>query len=152
MEKKKSKAFGVIPVFKNTDGSFLFCLIKQYQGHWGFPKGHMSKGESEEEAAVRELKEETGINDVKLLGNKFFIEKYGIDRKGEIREKTVKYFLGTIPNISTGTPENFKKEIIDLKWTNYKEAKHLITFSEAREMLDDVFKYLKAEIGRSKVV
>ena len=37
-------------------------LVQQSSGNWGFPKGHLEKGESETEAAIRETKEEIGIN------------------------------------------------------------------------------------------
>lgn len=37
---------------------------------WGFPKGHMEEGESEEETALRELSEETGIYWTKSLDNR----------------------------------------------------------------------------------
>ena len=43
-----------------------YLLIKQNAGHWGFPKGHVEAGETEIETALREVKEETGL-DVELL-------------------------------------------------------------------------------------
>ena len=53
-------------------------LHRQYTapGHWGFPKGHQDAGESEKETAIRELKEETGIDAVNLLEDKTFTEHY----------------------------------------------------------------------------
>ena len=39
------------------------------QGHWDFPKGHVDKGETEIETAIRELEEETGIKKIILLKN-----------------------------------------------------------------------------------
>src|SRR3989344_4714754 len=114
METKKEQSFGVIPVFKENN-NFLFCLIHEAEGHWGFPKGHQDAGESEEETAKRELQEETGINNV-ILDKKSFIE-------------------------------NFKKEILELRWVNYNEAKQLLTFPEAREVLNQAFEYLKTEFS-----
>ena len=50
------RSYGVIPVH---NGKFL--LLKQNKGHWGFPKGHKEGNETDEECALRELKEESGI-------------------------------------------------------------------------------------------
>jgi len=142
MESKKEESFGIIPVFKNVDGSFVFCLIRHKEGHWGFPKGHRDIRESEEETAKRELKEETGISTVDFLNNKFFIEEYAFEQDGIIHDKSVKYFLGFVPTMVATTPDNFKKEISELKWLKYKDASELLTFPEAREALDQVFEYL----------
>ena len=37
-------------------------MVKQLLGHWGFPKGHIEKDETEYETALREVKEETNID------------------------------------------------------------------------------------------
>jgi diadenosine hexaphosphate hydrolase (ATP-forming) len=46
-------------VLFNREGEVL--LIRDRQGFWVFPKGHLDEGESLEQAAVREVEEETGI-------------------------------------------------------------------------------------------
>lgn len=143
MESIKEKSFGVVPVHEDRKNNLFFCLIRHAEGHWGFPKGHQDAGESEEETAIRELKEETGINIVNFFNNKSFIEEYGFEQDGIVHDKSVKYFLGFIPSMISTTPNNFKKEIPELKWTSYKEAKKLITFPKAKQILDEVFKYLK---------
>lgn len=64
------KSIGVIPFHKDTTGALYFCVVHHSGGHWGFPKGHTKEGEEELETALRELREETGINEVK--GRDFF--------------------------------------------------------------------------------
>ena len=63
--KEREKSCGCIIINKNK-----VLLIKQTKGHWGFPKGHVEKDETEIETAIREVKEETGldIKDLKLVG------------------------------------------------------------------------------------
>jgi len=62
MEEEKSA--GAVTFYK--EGSNIEFLLLHYgKGHWGFPKGHIEANESEEQAMLRELEEETGINDVK---------------------------------------------------------------------------------------
>ena len=51
---------GVI-VFKRDRGKLKYLVIKSFTGVHGFPKGHIEAGESEKEAAIREVLEETGL-------------------------------------------------------------------------------------------
>ena len=139
---KEDKSFGIIPVFKDVKGGFIFCLVQHAGEHWGFPKGHQDMGESEQETAMRELKEETGIDKIDLF-NQPFIEKYSFIKNDFQHNKTVKYFLGFVSSMATKIPDNFKKEISNLRWVNYREAKQLITFPGAKEILDQAFEYLK---------
>ena len=54
-------------VYRMDAGQPLYLLIKNKRSaHWGFPKGHMEKGETQEETAKREVLEETGMH-IRLL-------------------------------------------------------------------------------------
>ena len=56
------KSCGAI-VYRKHHGNTEILLIKHINsGHWSFPKGHMEQGESETETALREIKEETGLD------------------------------------------------------------------------------------------
>ena len=142
MEIKGEKSFGVIPVFRDSNNNLFFCLIRHKKGHWGFPKGHRDKGESDEKTALRELKEETDIDIVNLLDNQFFFEKYSFQKDSFYHDKTVKYFLGFTPSSVAMTRKNFKNEIPELRWVTYEEAKQLITFPEAKEVLNQAHDFL----------
>ena len=143
MKNKEDKSFGIIPVFKDFNGNFIFCLVRHAEGHWSFPKGHPQMGESEQETATRELKEETGIDDIHLLNNQSFFEKYSFEKNNFKYNKSNKYFLGIVSSMNASTPDNFKNEIPELKWATYEEAKKIITFPEAREILKKAFEYLQ---------
>ena len=55
------KSCGAI-IYRIKDDNLEFLTIShRSDGHWGFPKGHVEKGESEEETAIREIYEETGL-------------------------------------------------------------------------------------------
>jgi len=148
MENIKEKSFGVIPVFRDKENNLFFCLVQHAEGHWGFPKGHPEPGESEKETAARELEEETGIDMIDFSSNKSFIEEYAFEQDGIIHDKSVKYFFGFVSSVVSATPDNFKKEIPELKWVTYEDAKKLITFPEAKRILEEVFEYLK-ELGKT---
>ena len=75
----KEKSCGCIIIDNNK-----VLLVQQNQEFWGFPKGHVEGDETEEETALREVKEETNL-DVKILGNKKYKIEYVTD-KGNPKE------------------------------------------------------------------
>ncbi|MEM4296479.1 MAG: NUDIX domain-containing protein [Candidatus Anstonellales archaeon] len=62
MRKEKSAGF---VVYNPNNKKFL--ILHYEEGHWDFPKGHIEKDESPEQAALRELEEETGIKKVNVI-------------------------------------------------------------------------------------
>ncbi len=139
---KEDKSYGVIPFFKDQNSEIFICLVYSNKGHWGFPKGHADPGETEEIAAIRELKEETGITDINLINNISFTEKFYLEKKGVPYNKTVVYFLGRTNSIENTIPDDFKNEIPELKWVTYKQAIELLTFPERKLILEDAYKFL----------
>ena len=70
----QTSAGGVVfrPYIRKKDGKpgFLVGLIERSQsGWWDLPKGHLEKGETEEQAAIREVEEESGLNAGGALGS-----------------------------------------------------------------------------------
>jgi bis(5'-nucleosidyl)-tetraphosphatase len=95
---RQVKSCGVI-LFK--DAPICSFLLMKHATRFDLPKGHMEKGESEVECALRELFEETGISsDLVLLDPDFRFETiyYPHDQQlnGEKVEKTVVIFLGQL--------------------------------------------------------
>lgn len=59
------------------------ALIRTHRGSgWTFPKGHIEEGESDEEAARREIEEETGLTDLELVDDLGHYERYRIGPNG----------------------------------------------------------------------
>ena len=131
------RSFGIIPFIKDGD-DYKFLLIQHVSGdgngaHWSFPKGHKEKGESEKDAAMREFKEETGIEKVSIIDGKEIIERYFFTKRGETINKVVKFFLGFL-----ASPERVNiqpEEVYNYKWVTFSEAMRFITFSEAKGTL-----------------
>lgn len=144
METIKDDSIGVIPVFKEDEKNPLFLLIRHNDGgHWAFPKGHQHEGESVEQTAKRELYEETGIKEVILDLEKKFIQKYEYERSGNHFIKTVIYYLGFVYNIETEIPQEFRDEVIEMRWLPYEEALTLLTHDNSKNILREVVAYIK---------
>jgi hypothetical protein len=77
-------------VFEEMEGALHVLMIQHRAGHWSFPKGHMEKGESEHETAIREVREETGV-EIEIASN-FRGESTYSPRNGV--SKTVAFFIG----------------------------------------------------------
>ena len=138
-------AVGIIPVYRKED-TFLFCLVQHEDGHWGFPKGHKEGEEGDEETARRELREETGIDQIKLVPDITFVEHYSFERDGRRLDKEVTYFLGIVSGMKSEIDVSFTDEIIGVRWLPHEEAKQAITFDESRKLLDEVWGYLEKHL------
>ena len=131
---------GVIPV-RLTDGQRQYLLIQHHAGHWGFPKGHPEPGESDAEAAARELAEETGLTDAEILDQPTFDEHYVFMKKGGQKvHKTVRYFIG---RVSSGEVIIQPEEVADFFWGNAGAAREKLTFEEGRKLLDAAETYFQ---------
>ena len=106
-------------------------IIKQSNGDWGFPKGHVEEDESEIETALREVKEETNL-DVSIVSDKRHKMEYYIDRG---------IFKEVILFLAHPITSNLKKqdgEIDDVRWLNIDDALNLLTFDNSKNALKDL--------------
>jgi bis(5'-nucleosidyl)-tetraphosphatase len=131
MPAKSERSAGVLVYRLDDEGEPHFLLL-DYGRYWDYPKGHVEKGEDDLTAAKRELREETGIEDVTLDGSfrhdmsYFFRDK----RKGLIR-KTVVFFLG-----STGAQVvAVSDEHVAAEFLPYDRALERVTYANAKTAL-----------------
>lgn len=86
----QEKSAGAI-IFRMKEGVPHYLILHYHSGHWEFARGHIDEGESEMQTAVREIEEETGLKDLKIIQGfkgytKFVFKKvYGLT--GEARKK-----------------------------------------------------------------
>jgi len=126
-------SFGIIPIWNdNTSRRFLLVRSKNTQ-EWAFPKGHKNDGETDEQAALRELAEETGLRDVSIIPNLSFTDSYNFQRAGAKIHKTVTFFSATANNSVVVID---KTEIDDFRWATYKEALATLSFEEPKRILE----------------
>jgi len=107
-------------------------LVLDYGRHWDYPKGHLEKGETAWQAAVRELREETGIKQVDRVGKAERRMEYAFysPKKGHVR-KTVTYFVGQTRKREVRVSDEHE----GFAWLPYEEALGKLTYGNARDML-----------------
>src|SRR3989338_3513288 len=126
---KKERSAGAVIFRKGKEIKYL--LLHYEAGHWDFPKGHIEEKEAELDTIRREVREETGIDDIELVPN--FKEKiqYYYKINGELMHKEVVFCLAK-------TEEEKVKisfEHIGYIWLPYDKAMEKLTFRNAKEML-----------------
>ena len=90
---------------------------------WSLPKGTPEEGETREETALREVREESGL-EVRILSY-FDAISYSFVRTGERIEKTVHYY---IMEAIGGSFDQYDKEFDELRWVRMDEAVRLLDF------------------------
>ncbi|MHB9144362.1 MAG: NUDIX hydrolase [Symbiobacteriia bacterium] len=97
-------------VFKTARPTQLLLILDRY-GHWTLPKGHVEPGETVEEAALREIREETGIQG-KIIGKVGEASYTYQDYRGTV-DKMVHYYL---VEAVEGSPKPQLSEVREAKW------------------------------------
>ena len=135
---RQDESFGVIPLSKKQGRWEVFLIQHNRSGYWGFPKGHAEDNETPEQAAFRELKEETNLELVHLLKKEPLMEQYTFIMEGERVFKRVSYFLAEV----SGNIVLQSQEIHDGKWVPLSEALAQVTHQEGKSILAQVEKIL----------
>ncbi|MBI4143302.1 NUDIX domain-containing protein [Candidatus Woesearchaeota archaeon] len=133
MGHRKSKGFS-----SGQKDGIKYLLLHYGAGHWDFPKGHQEKNEKEEQTALREIKEETGIEEIEFVDGFRQVISYYYKRDNETIFKEVIFFLG-----HSATDEvTLSKEHIGYAWLNYEHAFKKLTFNNAKELIKKANEFL----------
>ncbi len=121
-----------------------YLLLKYEMGHWGFVKGNIEVGESKKETIMRELKEETSIDDAKIIGE--FEESYNYYYKfdGNLIQKQVDCFLIKSKKKSV----NLSYEHTDYTWLPYQKAIEQLSHENTRKILKKAHAFLQSRLDR----
>jgi bis(5'-nucleosidyl)-tetraphosphatase len=131
-------------VFRRAPGGPKFLLLKYPAGHWDLPKGNIEKGEEPIQTMVREVREETGITDLRVVPGYERKIEYFYRRDGKKVHKTVVFFLAETPVEKV----TISFEHQDYGWFDYAEAIKTVTYPNARRLIREGEAFMGAE-GRA---
>ena len=125
---KTEKSCGAV-VFREKDYKTQILLIRHLNGgHWAFPKGHVETGETEEQTALREILEETGLS-VQLDNTYRKVVTYSPKRDVI---KDVVYFVAVADDSEAVAQE---EEISRIKWVDMQDAITHVSFDNDKKIL-----------------
>ena len=126
-------AAGGIIVDQSTDGRRLLLVHRPRYDDWSFPKGKFDPGETVEEAALREVREETGLKCRIVRPLPVMSYRYRTRNTGRLKPKVVHYFLMEAISRRIRVPGD---EVDAADWFTFDEAYRKLTYSQDRKVLE----------------
>jgi 8-oxo-dGTP diphosphatase len=141
--KREFSAGGI--VFKGSGKDLQFILVRNYKAdrdvnYWGFPKGHLEEGETSKEAALREVKEETGVE--AEITEKVDKIEYFFKWQGEKVFKVVTFFL---MKYVAGEVQFQASELAEADWFSPDDALKTISFENEKKLFQKALEILDGE-------
>jgi 8-oxo-dGTP pyrophosphatase MutT (NUDIX family) len=134
------------------DNGTIALVKSESSDSWLFPKGHLEAGETDEQAARREILEETGIDSLEFIDDLGEFTRPPIqNEKGNFEAKTIKMFLFAAPSGAALKPT---MEITNARWVPYREVPgmlgtpHIDWFVRDRAWFATVFDRVREAIQR----
>lgn len=134
----KTQVSAGIIVFRVNHGQREYLLLHYIGGHWDLAKGKIEGDESKQDAAVRELLEETSLT-AKIIDGFEHHLSYHFRHQGSLIEKTVYFFVGELESGRV----HLSDEHIGFAWLSYEDSLKKLTFENAREIIKKAELFLR---------
>jgi 8-oxo-dGTP pyrophosphatase MutT (NUDIX family) len=131
-------------VFRRDQSDVRFLLIRDPYTNWGLPKGHIEGGETPEQAALREVEEETGLSDLSIVAPLPTIDWFFRDR-GKLVHKFCHFFL--VESLGGEAVPQIDEGITEIIWRSPAVAVETVSYSNAREVMRAAAHLLQPEQG-----
>lgn len=141
---KRERSCGAV-VYRKKKGELEILLIcHKNGGHWAFPKGHVEKGETDEETALREIREETGLQ-VKLKTD--FQASVAYSPKPDVMKDVIYFAAKAEKEVEVKAQE---EELLGFCWLSPADAMQRVTYQNDKEILSAFLRYREEKAKRKK--
>jgi len=118
-------------VIYHRDKGIPFYLLLKYPTYWGFVKGMVEPGETEEQTINRESAEEAGLYDLKIMPRFREVQHYFYKFENELIRKDAVYFIAKTESWKV----KISHEHETYRWCSYEDALQLMKLRANRELL-----------------
>ena len=130
------KSCGAV-VYTKAGDAIKYVLVQSLEGFWGFPKGHMEKGETEEQTALREIYEEVRLRPTLVPGFRA-VDEYPLPEKEGVIKQVV-FFCAEYEHQDI-QPQ--AEELLCAALVPYDEALAMLDFESSRRILREAHAFL----------
>lgn len=127
-------------IFRKTKDGLQYLVVQSVLHHtWGFPKGHLEKGEDTHQAARREVHEETAL---RPKFNYDFLHELTYNTEFKTR-KTVTFFLAQAEKA-----DQVRRQLAEIqaaKWVDFKEGLDTLSYQGLRDILTKANRYIEEQ-------
>ncbi len=123
-------------ILREIEGELKIALAQHQRTDktWVFPKGHVEEGESIEAAALREIHEEAGLDNVQLIKHLGTIVRESVKHNGDLEQKTIHFFLAyALENNQSPSPTDLL--FTEVGWFKPAEAIELLPYESDQAFL-----------------
>lgn len=135
MAQRTATSSGAI-ILREVEGKLKIALAHHPREikAWVLPKGHVEEGESLEQAALREIYEETGLDNVQLIQHLGTILRESMKKNGDVEQKTIHFYLAYA---LSGSPSQAPSDtgFTDVGWFSPTEAIELLPYESEQTFL-----------------
>jgi 8-oxo-dGTP pyrophosphatase MutT (NUDIX family) len=125
-------------ILREIEGELKIALAQHQRTDktWVLPKGHVEEGESIEEAALREIHEEAGLDNVQLINHLGSFIRESVKSNGDVVQKTIHFFLAyALENTQSPTPTDLL--FTQVGWFKPEEAIELVPYESDQAFLKE---------------
>jgi 8-oxo-dGTP pyrophosphatase MutT (NUDIX family) len=132
---KRAHSAGGVVFVRGGSGEIRILILQHEGGKWMLPKGTIEAGETPEAVALREVREETGLSQVRIVKD-LGEERYSFFWRTEdaFYDKTVHYFLLEFLGGEEPVPQR-EEGFVAVEWVTLEDAMTRIKYKETREIV-----------------
>ena len=148
-EIKKEISAGII-IFRRTTEGPKFLLLYHGHNYWNFAKGKIEKEERSLQAALREVREETGIgsNDLRLSRDFKAHERFSFKRQGQQIFKIVIFYLAETRAVDIKISDEHE----GYGWFLIRDAKNMLgRYKDSQRVFKQAYEFLRARFRKPSV-
>ena len=120
---------------RNENGRVEVAIIQtSKEGRWQLPKGLIDPGETPEQAAMREVREEAGIT-CEIVEKIDSVDYWYVDRWGKEPARIHKYVHFYLMKYISGDVGDHDDEVVDVRWSHIEEAIDSLAFNDEKNMV-----------------